>query len=368
MRFTNATRLPAAWTLGFQQDGRELLVVVVKATYALPPTGGEAALAADQQPLVEEDRFSGEPGHSAPVLETDYAHRKPACDVLLVGSACAPSGRRVTRLVVGLQVGSMAKQFAVVGPRIWQRGIGGVRAGEPQPFEKLRLTYDVAFGGTDRTEEKEGRTDTYETNPVGCGFGRHSEAVAGRPLPNTEVLGETVSSPRGSYAPMAFSPVGRNWLPRRRWAGTYDADWLENVAPLWPADFDERYFQAAPPEQQTPYPRGGETVVLHNLTPDGHRAFRLPAHPMPVIFIPHRGMDARREAVLDTILIEPDAERFSLTWRTTLPLARSVFDVEETVVGDMPLGWHRARQFPAKRYYSSLAQAVSDLRRRRPEA
>src|SRR5262245_1959937 len=103
MRFTNVTGLPASWTMGFQRDGREMLVVIVKATYSMPASNDEPALADEQVDLVQADRFTGEPGISAPVYETDYAHRKPLCDVLLIGSAYAPRERSVTRTTVQMR-------------------------------------------------------------------------------------------------------------------------------------------------------------------------------------------------------------------------------------------------------------------------
>jgi hypothetical protein len=365
MRFTNVAGLPASWTMGFRRDGREMLVIITKATYVLPASGSEARLADEHRPLVEADRFSGEPGMSAPLYETDYAHQKPACDVLLVGSAYAPAGRRATRTVVGLRVGPLAKEFAVVGPRVWKRGLVGAVPSDPQPFESLRITYDTAFGGTDRTHADKGQTATFLPNPVGVGYWKYADGIDGQPMPVTEQIDRPVVKYDGQYAPMAFSPIGRNWVPRSAYAGTYNQEWIENRAPLWPDDFDERYFQAAPPDQTIPYPRGGEDVVLRNLTPDGMRAFRLPSRQMPVTFIPYRGRDVTRDAALDTIVLEPDRERFMLTWRVTLPLGRSVFDVKETIVGELSPAWHRARRSPGKTYYPRLGDAVAALRRRR---
>jgi hypothetical protein len=365
MRLTNVSGVPAAWTMGFRRDGRELLVVMAKATYALPPNGEEPAPALEQVPLVEADVFTAEPGLSAPLYETDFAHTKPACDVLLVGSAYAPAGRRIARTSVGMKVGGLVKEFAVVGPRTWRAAGVTVSADEPQPFESLRLTYDVAFGGTDRTREDEGQIRTFVANPVGAGYGAMGRSLNGKPLPNTEQIDHPVTTSDGSYVPMAFSPVGRNWTPRYKLAGTYTQEWIENTAPLWPADFDERYFQSAPVDQIIPYPQGGEDVILKNLTPDGRRAFRLPSRRMPMTFIPHKGRDATREGVLDTIVIEPDDGRFTLTWRVTLPLGKSIFDVKETVVGEMPPAWHRARVNPDKPYYRGLGEAVAALRSRR---
>jgi hypothetical protein len=67
MEFVNESGLQAGWTLGFERDGRELLVVAVKATYALPANGEEAVLAEEQAKLTEADEFTGEPGFSAPL-------------------------------------------------------------------------------------------------------------------------------------------------------------------------------------------------------------------------------------------------------------------------------------------------------------
>jgi hypothetical protein len=365
VRFTNVTGMPANWTMGFRRDGRELLVVVVKATYNLPPPGAAPTLARAHVPLIEADVFTGEPGFSAPLFESDYAHAKLACDVLLVGSAYAPWGRRVARTVIGLKVGSLVKQFAVVGPRVWKDGVLRIIAGEPQPFESIPINYDRAFGGTAPAHADRGQTATFVNNPVGVGYYPSTEEINGKAMPNTEQVDRPVTRPDGDYMPMAFSPIGRNWTPRSGFAGTYDQNWIENTAPLWPADFDERYFQAAPPDQIIPYPQGGEEVVLRNVTADGHRVFQLPVQRMPVTFIPHKGRDITREGALDTIVFEPDHERFSLTWRVTLPFGKSVFDVKETVVGDMPPAWHRARRSRGKPYFASLGEAVAALQRRR---
>jgi hypothetical protein len=357
MRFTNPTRFAANWTLGFQKDGRERLVVVVKATYDLPESGEEARVSLEQVPLVEADRHVAEPGLSAPLHETDFAHIKPGCDVLLIGSAWAPPGQRVKQLPVGLQVGTMSKAFQVVGQRHWRKHLAGVTASAPEPFERQSLTYDLAFGGTDTTRATEGATDTFQPNPVGRGYWRHHDHIDGQPLPNTEELQRPVRSPGGDYVPKAFSPVGRNWLPRRLWAGTYDEHWIRTTAPLWPDDFDERYFQAAPEDQVIPYPVGGENVVLRHLTPEGYRQFRLPRQPMPITYIPHHGRDLVRHANIDTVVLEPDLGRFTLTWRSVLPLGRSLFDVKETIIGERK-AVPGAGRFTGKTHYRSLGDAV----------
>src|SRR5215475_4010168 len=108
MELLNATGMPAGYTLGMQPDGRELLVVAIKGTFTIPQNGEAPRLAAAQVPLFEADIFTGEPGFSAPLYESDYAPHKLRCDVLLNGSAYAPGGKPTQRVWVSLQVGSMS--------------------------------------------------------------------------------------------------------------------------------------------------------------------------------------------------------------------------------------------------------------------
>lgn len=341
MELINATRMVAGYNMGLEPSGRELLVVVIKGTFVLPKNGEPVRLADEQLPLVMADTFTGEPGFSAPVQEIDFAPRKPACDVLLTGHACAPEGRAVTRLRVGLRVGPMQKAFDVVGDRVWQAGLTGISASDPQLFTRMPVTYDRAFGGADRHSEDEREHDAYLPNPVGRGWHRHLKNawVDGTPLPNTEEIGATVTSPTGKYRPMALGPLGRGWPQRSRFAGTYDQAWLDNDFPFLPKDFDERYYLAAPEDQQLPLPQGPMEVVLSGFTADGERRFVLPHFEAPVHIFPRRGKQEELTAKLDTILIEPDADKVSMAWRMTHPLRRDLFDISVVSVGKRGRRW-----------------------------
>ena len=150
MNLLNATGMAAGYTMGLDKDRRyEHVVVVVKGTFTLPKPGETPKLADEQVPLVDADLFTGEPGVSATLVECDYALEKPYCDVLLNGAAYAPGGRPVERIAVGLQVGAWRKSFAVWGNREWRRAGVGYAPSEPEPFTRLPISYDNAFGGTD---------------------------------------------------------------------------------------------------------------------------------------------------------------------------------------------------------------------------
>jgi hypothetical protein len=341
MNLINATRMVAGYNVGLEPSGRELLVVVVKGTFRIPGAdepAGHFALHDAQVPLVMADAFTGEPGLSAPQYEVDFAPRKQRCDILLVGSAYAPAGRPTTRVEAGLRVGNWSKRLAVVGPRQWACGIAGASASAPGVFLKQPISYDVAFGGTDLLHEDPSEHAAFMANPVGRGFHKHIkvEWVEGKPLPSTEEVDNSVREPGGNYRPMAFGPVGRGWQPRSGFAGTYDDEWLEKHFPFLPPDFDEQYYQAAPADQQVPldhFRNGAVEVVLGNLTPEGMTRFTIPNLNARVSVLPKRGEREYHNGVLDTVVIEPDLQRFTLTWRVTRPLRKSIFEVQQVQVG-----------------------------------
>jgi hypothetical protein len=214
MEFINATGMAAGYTMGLQPDGRELLVVVVKGAFTIPEDGGKPELAPEQVPLVEADVFTGEPGFSAPLYESDYAPHKPRCDVLLNGSAYAPAGKPTERVTVSLKVGPLSKSFDVVGNRVWQAGLLYLRASRPEPFRVMPISYNNAFGGVDRSSDDPAKHRWYLTNHAGVGYHENTGArsIDGKPLPNTEETGHGVTNPQGKYRPMALGSIGR-YLP-----------------------------------------------------------------------------------------------------------------------------------------------------------
>jgi hypothetical protein len=369
MRLNNTTRMAAAYTLGVDPAGRESVVVAVKGTFSLPRNGERPQLMEEQRPLLMADTFTGEPGRSAPVFEADFAPRKPLCDVLLVGSAWAPGGKPAERVAVGLKIGQLKKVFAVVGDRVWTSSLSGVgiAATSPQPFVQKAISYDVAFGGLDDFHEDPGQHQAFMANPVGRGWHYHLEHkyLDGTPLPNTEELDRKVDKPNGSYVPMSFGPVGRGWSSRLPLAGTYDQNWIDNTFPFLPPDFRDEYYQAAPVTQQTSIPDGPIDVSLANLTKDGRVDFTIPAVEVPVIFFHREGGHREVRAALDTITFLPDQGVFTLVWRASVPLKRTILEVADIVVGKMTPAWWRARGL-GKRYYPSL-DSLAQTRAREAE-
>ena len=367
MEFVNQSGTDAGWTMGYERDGRELLVVIAKATYQIPENGGEPVPAEEPVKLTKADEFSGEPGHSAPLRETDYSHRKLRCDVVLNGSAYAPGGVATEAVEVSLRVASVRKSFCVFGPRRWLDSM--LTVSHPESFVQTPISYDFAYGGADVNDDEPDNIATYLENPVGKGYRplRRRSNLIGELLPNTAEGWTPISGNKGRYRPLAFGPVGRNFSPRHKHAGTYDQQWLDHEAPFWPADFSYAYFQCAPDDQQVPFLRGGEEIELINLTPDGRRQFRVPCRTMPVTFQPHRGDDIQQEAVCDTLLIEPDLGHFTLSWRVSFPLRRNMFEMRQVLVGELTCSQRAQRRAAArgKTYYANLRELVASKAGRR---
>jgi len=309
------------------EDGRPVVATIVKATFAVSPRG-EVTLA-EKQALVDfRGKLHGEPGKSSPRLEPDAAFVKAATDCVLLGYAV--SSHPTTQMDVGIRIGPVSKAARVTGNRWWVDGSVGLTMSAPEPFQLMPLVYERAFGGWDRTPEKEEHHEYEARNPVGIGFvGKRGVPIAGAPLPNIEHPSEVLTSPTGRVTPVGFGFIGAEWQPRVKFAGTYDDAWTANRAPLLPKDFDRRFFNAASEGLVTPgYLRGDEWVQTFGVTPEGKWEFRLPAVDPPMVTVTVRvGASPTLRTSLDTVIVDAHARQLTLIWRAFTPLRSGPHDV-----------------------------------------
>ena len=324
------------------------LTMIVKACCPLEP--GRLQLAPADESTVTGDVHWGDDPQQSVYYESDLAPHKARADVLLVGSAYAPSGRDVRKLRVGFRVGDqVVKQLDVHGDREWERTPGGARAAKPRPLRSTPLRYERAHGGVD-----------VKNNPVGVG--RDLEA----PPPNLE----SVSDAADRSAPAGFGPLAKSWAPRSGMVGTYDDDWQRNRWPWLPADFDWNYFNAAPLDQQVDgYLRGDEEIelrFLHEKYPALH--CRLPAIRARAFLherAPAKNDDASEGELrfreiplnLDTLWIDTDAEQVVLVWRGLADVRTFKIDeVEHMLVASESLDQPKQKQ----EYLATLQRWLED--------
>ena len=325
LQLKNDTPFAANIMLLPDADGIDTVYAVVKATFSLR-NGVE--LADRQVPVALTDQHYGDPQTSSIRVPCDVSLGKRGTDVLVVGSAWAPGGQPVWQMDVSFTVGPIAKSLRVHGDRVWQESAGVSSIAWVAPFVRMPLVWERAYGGADETPS--GPTARPD-NPVGAGFRLPNGAkpLAGMPLPNVESVDRLVTQWRDTPAPSGCAAIAPHWEPRKSYAGTYDDAWQTSRAPYLPRDFDARFFQLAPTDQIAPaFFRGGEPVELHGLTPSGSQRFTLPAARVSVLYRLASG-EEQREAVLDTVLVEPDDARLILVWRAALSCDKKTLTVKE---------------------------------------
>lgn len=311
------------------EDGRSVLVVLAQATFTILGARG-LALAEKQVPLSLTGELHGpDPALSSYRIEPAFAFVKPATDVVLLGHAQA-GGRLVPELQVTFRVGPVGKTVQVVGDRFWVRAAGYVTPTRPQPFDRMPLIYERAFGGWDRSPADAAKHTFEPRNPVGVGFrgpeGRFEERLR---LPNIEDPTNPIQRFGQVVAPAGVGFTSPNWQPRAAFGGTYDDAWTKERMPLLPKDFDRRFFNAASPGLVAPgYLAGNEPVLVENASPLGRLSFSLPGTPSPACCVQLAAReDARPGLMLDTVVVDTDRDQVLLLYRGHVLLRGGPHDV-----------------------------------------
>ncbi len=299
------------------KDAVHWWLVNVRATFVVDRSG-KLVLAEEQPPPVLAPEHHGDPAETSLRYDSDLLGIKPTTDIIVVGHAHAPRGRPATSVPVVLRVGALEKQLVVHGERVYYDGVAGLTTTKPQPFVTRPIQYELAFGGGATSDPDPSRHRIDERNPVGRGFGTKKADLIDQPA-------HAIEYPSGDPArlgPAGFGAIDRPWLPRRTFAGTYDARWVETKKPLLPDDYDAAYCLCAPADQRPPRPlTGGEQVGLLNMSPEGTLVFELPRITLGLTSWFGRKQRAHAPPLLATVLLEPEERKVSLVWQSSLRVA-----------------------------------------------
>jgi hypothetical protein len=322
----NFTPYKAASSWGRNKDGVHEWLVAVKGTFDIR-SDGSLSLADEQLDPLLVPEYTGEPGLSSLLYDTDVVAPKFTTDVLLNATAHAPGGRASTNFLVEARIGAIHKVIRVVGNRFWGYGLLDEHS-EPEPVTQVPIVYERAYGGYDHTDAdpRHHRLDT--RNPVGRGLVAKISRRKGQPLPNLEY-------PDGALdkaGPAGFGPIDSFWSPRRELAGTYDSNWSERRRPLLPEDWDPLSLLCSPLDQRPDtHLRGGEFVELINLTPTGRLRFMLPK--VHISFRTRFGSRTEEHrSRLSSVIIEPEHPRVIMIWQTHLICHNDGDYLDETIV------------------------------------
>ena len=322
-----------AWVVSKIRPTELTATFVVKAAYRLIPGAAAIALPDGERPTGDLPVEGGPEGGL--YYETDMVPLKPKSDLLLVGSCHAPGGRPAISCPVEFQVGQFRKRLVVVGNRRWGSTRSLRAASDPEPFVKMGLGYENAFGGP-----------TFPKNPLGKGFGSGGSSAW---LPNIQDPNRPILDDNPAQDPSGFGPIPRTWPQRCKNLGTFSPTYLKTRWPWFPADFDFDHFNAAPIDQRLDHAlRGDETLRFINMHPEySTYASQLPGD-RPQVFLRDQdvsdqgGVSAvlrKVSLVLDSLWVDMDQEKLTLVWRGLAPVSDlKLRDVAEIHVVSGTLG------------------------------
>ncbi|WP_096084370.1 DUF2169 family type VI secretion system accessory protein [Agaribacterium haliotis] len=295
----NLTPFKAHGTLLADGVGATELHVFLKASFQYTSA---LQLASEQDELLLEDEYYGEPESSSLKDCADVQPVKPASDILVSGHACALNNQACYQMDVAVLVGSVNKQLRVVGNRQWSSGL----ATQAESFVRMPVIYERAF--SDRSGKR------VASNPVGSNYSAKDHE--GKALPNIELAEAMIQSPADTPAPAGFAPLAPIWPARAQHAGSYDEHWAQNRAPYLPEDFNPAFYNCASPGLIYPgYLSGGELVRVLGMHADGEWRFNLPSV-SPQLQLP----ELRQTAALhcETLRLFPNERRFSMCWHAVI--------------------------------------------------
>ena len=213
-----------------------------------PPSRSTPMATAVRQPrsgLCCERRASPTPGGSMLLEDADPVLPKPATDIVVTGHAHAPAGKPVRELTAALLVGPVRKTLVVGGDRTWEGRRPSLSA--PEPFVRMPLTYERAFGGVDqRRTPGRGRAQRR-----GRGFVTEPAMRSGS-SPPTSSAPDALHQP-ANPPPAGFGPLAPSGSPRLELAGTHDGRGSPGATRSLPAT---RSPALTAPRRRTSKPRG----------------------------------------------------------------------------------------------------------------
>ena len=293
----------------FDHTGENIMSVAVKASVVIPDNDKPAQPAKDQTEVLIADQCFDTPSNSNTRYPADTVLKKNNTDIILNGTVYSP--KPVERVQALVRIDKHYKIIEAVGNRRWKKRLStiGFKITEPEPFLKMPITCNRLYGGKG-----------FAQNPHGTGFAKDKTMINNMPLPNFELPKQKITSYKKQYTPATFgctSPVAEH---RRQYAGTYDDKYKETQFPLYPNDLDMRFFNTAQPELIAEgFLNGGEQVLLKNLSAKGEIRFQLPVYNLTITFN-LAGEKTVKNPDLYTVLIEPDHERFYMTWGLSIPV------------------------------------------------
>ncbi|MGF1806328.1 DUF2169 domain-containing protein [Aliivibrio sifiae] len=249
----------------FQRDrqGHEVWVLSMKRAWVWL----EGRWVEEETPAIINDDpiYTGDAGFSAMISDHDFPIHKKNTDLLVYGKAKTyakkPMNSHTCRLLIDEHID---KSLTIIGERQWIDHSGSLTVSSAKPFIERDIDYTHAIGGDER-------------NRLGSGIADTNEELASMKVPSVFYVGQNWQANSNKVQVAGFGPLPPFFSERSRWAGTFDERWQEERRPLWPIDFDDRFYQSAPSDQQCKgYLIGGERLMVSGFCHHDALSFRIP--------------------------------------------------------------------------------------------
>ena len=313
-------------------------VVIVKAAYGLLLSGGRYELAPFAPDVTPTIHMSDEPydfdggAYAALRFTGDAILYKPGTDFFITGSSTPPDAQTrilAAEITIKAQDKEYSQRMHLHGKRHWQWSlIKGWHLSQSQPIEKIALRYDLAYGGS---YQKEDYWERFAANPVGRGYFpvHRMDREVYYPAAEIELAHNPLVAVDKPIQVPGLGPIPRAWEARKKYAGTYDAEWKaelrRNQTADYPADFNPLFFQAAHPSWVcSPYLQHGASIQALGLTGDKAVSVKLPDFAITLNGASSNAEMPPQNMNLDTVELDTEKMRVNLVWRLTLDQAMEV--------------------------------------------
>ncbi len=297
-------------------------MITAKATFTVDASGQAELDSQAPYPLFEQDQPT-----EFGVMPMDRVVRNdPALEVIVLGAAYAPAA---VQLNVGLTVGRIQRAISVSGERRWEQTPAGARLVGPEPFSRLPMTWDRAYGGSTvcMLDANSPFVLDHPLNRYGRGFdaqqhaahlGASLKAPAGYPtvdyerfLPNLEHPGQVITEFHDSPVPYCWATVPYDIGLRAQQLADPTAAARQ---PTDYAQYTAAVMHRAHPDWIIDLPPAGSQVRAVGMTPEGSWTFSLPL--LRVIADYELGdRQGERELMPQLLMLLPEEKRFYIVYR-----------------------------------------------------
>lgn len=264
MNFQNHTPFAALSWDTVQSEDRWSVTSIARVKYDLVQSDSknkfELVFSKDQEELFDTDVYYDEVGKSSVQYESDYIAFKPTTDIVINANAISANkdGDKLWQTCVKVynEKGNNVIDYAleIKSKKIYHKA-GIIWTPTIRKKEKIiPIIYEKAYGGSIQNKKEE-HVYTSMYNPIGCGIKKIKDAK------------EYINSVQIKYLnnkekniPPGYGFIDKSWQSRVDYLPNYNDEWLENIHPLPPKDFNEYYYQAANPN-----------LILNSYIKDGFR-------------------------------------------------------------------------------------------------